>query len=242
MSDISLTQIEAAYALAEQVYDGNMTFEVAAASLREGSGLNINSARDFIAQFRHLVRGEVFKRSLSAAALEHFLSNIGRSRGREASEKAVSASWKHIAYYESTKKVRLTKLRAVVGTFQASLSGLVSAEVHESHFAAAVVQSSLDSAADRRRRIELAPARPRVVLAITKLFARNADVVAEVLARADGRCELCDGPAPFLRRSLSTPYLEVHHKVQLAHGGEDTVENAVAACPNCHRREHYGEP
>ncbi|MGE8574311.1 MAG: HNH endonuclease signature motif containing protein [Burkholderia contaminans] len=28
--------------------------------------------------------------------------------------------------------------------------------------------------------------------------------------------------------------------VQLADGGEDTTENAVAVCPNCHRRAHCG--
>jgi 5-methylcytosine-specific restriction protein A len=28
--------------------------------------------------------------------------------------------------------------------------------------------------------------------------------------------------------------------VMLAEGGEDTVENALALCPNCHRRLHFG--
>ena len=27
----------------------------------------------------------------------------------------------------------------------------------------------------------------------------------------------------------------------LADGGADTVENAIAVCPNCHRELHYGE-
>jgi 5-methylcytosine-specific restriction protein A len=35
--------------------------------------------------------------------------------------------------------------------------------------------------------------------------------------------------------------LEVHHKKQLSEGGEDTVENAIALCPNCHREAHYGD-
>jgi 5-methylcytosine-specific restriction protein A len=28
----------------------------------------------------------------------------------------------------------------------------------------------------------------------------------------------------------------------LASDGDDTVENAVALCPNCHRRAHFGPP
>ncbi|MEO1942713.1 MAG: HNH endonuclease [Candidatus Thioglobus sp.] len=30
----------------------------------------------------------------------------------------------------------------------------------------------------------------------------------------------------------------MHHIHQLADGGEDTTENAVALCPNCHRMMH----
>lgn len=33
---------------------------------------------------------------------------------------------------------------------------------------------------------------------------------------------------------------EVHHKVPLSAGGDDTVENAIALCPNCHRKAHFG--
>lgn len=53
-------------------------------------------------------------------------------------------------------------------------------------------------------------------------------------------CGICNQPAPFIRRSNNTPYLEIHHKVLLADGGEDTIENAFAVCPNCHRKVHYG--
>lgn len=34
------------------------------------------------------------------------------------------------------------------------------------------------------------------------------------------------------------PYLETHHIVWLARGGEDTIFNTVALCPNCHKRMH----
>jgi 5-methylcytosine-specific restriction protein A len=35
-------------------------------------------------------------------------------------------------------------------------------------------------------------------------------------------------------------FLEVHHLLSLASGGEDTVFNAVAICPNYHRELHNG--
>ena len=70
-------------------------------------------------------------------------------------------------------------------------------------------------------------------------YERRADVKAWVLRQAGGRCELCGCDAPFMRTD-GTPYLELHHAVQLAEGGADTVENAVALCANCHRWLHHG--
>jgi 5-methylcytosine-specific restriction protein A len=62
----------------------------------------------------------------------------------------------------------------------------------------------------------------------------------EILLRANGVCEKCKNPAPFFRAKDDTPFLEIHHKIHLANGGEDTIENAIAVCPNCHREFHYG--
>lgn len=73
----------------------------------------------------------------------------------------------------------------------------------------------------------------------TTRYNRDPNVVAWVIEQAGGVCEVCDKPAPFVRADGSA-YLEVHHVLPLANGGPDTVDNAVAACPNCHRQLHLG--
>ncbi len=103
----------------------------------------------------------------------------------------------------------------------------------EESFAKLVSVSERDTAENRRARLALSPRTPRRMYVTTAVFVRNPDVVAEVLARAAGKCELCEEVAPFKRRSNGSLYLEVHHKKMLADGGEDTVENAIAVCPNC---------
>ncbi len=62
---------------------------------------------------------------------------------------------------------------------------------------------------------------------------RNASIKAYVLLRAAGICEKCGSPAPFISRS-GQPYLEVHHIESLEGGGNDSIYNTAAICPNCH--------
>lgn len=96
------------------------------------------------------------------------------------------------------------------------------------------------SSVERKRRLSEASVIPQQTTVTTNVYKRNPDVVAEVLSRAKGICEECRNDAPFNRRTDNSPYLEVHHRIPLADGGEDSVANATALCPNCHRRFHFG--
>lgn len=66
---------------------------------------------------------------------------------------------------------------------------------------------------------------------------RNPWVAEYAKRKAKGICQLCEKPAPFSNPS-GIPYLEVHHIIWLANGGEDSIKNTVALCPNCHRKMH----
>ena len=68
-------------------------------------------------------------------------------------------------------------------------------------------------------------------------YSRDPHVVTAALRRADGVCQLCDQDAPF-KKKRGEPFLEVHHIIPLAKGGKDQLKNAVALCPNCHRKMH----
>ena len=80
---------------------------------------------------------------------------------------------------------------------------------------------------------------PVITEVTTRVYKRSPYVVAEVLLRAKGKCQSCKRDAPFLKED-GTPFLEVHHIEWLSRGGDDSVENAIALCPNCHRQAHYG--
>jgi len=82
--------------------------------------------------------------------------------------------------------------------------------------------------------------KPQQTISDSIQYLRDARVKAWVLKEAEGICELCRKPAPFIT-SNEEQFLEVHHLKRLAGGGSDTITNVVALCPNCHREMHYGE-
>lgn len=90
---------------------------------------------------------------------------------------------------------------------------------------------------DLRKRAENAPAQVGSRAGQTTFIPRSPYVAAYAKRRANGHCELCQQPAPFETKK-GEPYLECHHIEWLAKGGDDSIENTVALCPNCHRKMH----
>lgn len=81
--------------------------------------------------------------------------------------------------------------------------------------------------------------RPSTTTTRTKSYDRDSLVTEYAYRRANGQCQLCNGPAPFKRKiDPFEPFLEAHHIKWLSRKGPDTVENTVALCPNCHRKMH----
>jgi 5-methylcytosine-specific restriction protein A len=80
---------------------------------------------------------------------------------------------------------------------------------------------------------------PTSAVARRNVYERSGDLKVYVLRRANGTCEGCEQPAPFV-----TPaghwYLEPHHTRRLSDGGPDDYHHVIALCPTCHRRVHHG--
>ena len=113
-------------------------------------------------------------------------------------------------------------------------------EQHDETLTRGISESRKSSDDERKERLRRASKTPDKVQILSVGYIRNPDVVVEVLKLAKGKCEQCHIDAPFIRKSDGSPYLEVHHWIPLAKGGEDSVENAAALCPTCHRKIHFG--
>jgi 5-methylcytosine-specific restriction endonuclease McrA len=138
------------------------------------------------------------------------------------------------------KPLRKTYRISVIRGYEPTASAGATPEAIARELGRGIRESASLSSASRKNRLARAEKRPKRILVRTYAYIRNPDVIAEALFLADGMCGGCRERAPFERLEDDSPYLEVHHLVPLSEGGEDTVENAIALCANCHRREHFG--
>lgn len=230
----------AAYPIAQQVFESKLSLTEGARLINAKCGMNVNSAKDHIYVYKQLRLGREFNRALSASDMDYYLSQIQNDLGSSGVQIALHALWCHIRYYEEIRGTSLHKLRSVAARHAEQAPVPSNIKDKELKFEAAVQKSFESSHEERKKRLASAPKIPTRSPVIHLSFDRNPDVVAEVLYRARGICERCQQVAPFVRRKDNSPYLEVHHLRHLSQGGEDTVANAIALCPNCHRELHYG--
>lgn len=131
--------------------------------------------------------------------------------------------------------------RAVTKTIEVveqGASGIYATEIRDRVFRWTRENSQDPLAAIRAAAIKLGVQSPERRAVHTGAYVRSAAVVKWVRARAGDYCEGCGDPAPF-KTLNGAPYFEVHHIKALSEGGEDTIKNTIALCPNCHRRTEY---
>jgi 5-methylcytosine-specific restriction protein A len=234
------TAFQLALDLARAVVAGSLQLPQAERALRDSyPEMSPRAAKGYIGSYVAMRRGaKSFATTIAANAWKLYLEDIAQ-HGAGPLSVALDTFLSHIVYLQSKTKGPEAALHQVHDEFVEVLKGMA---VHESvveNLDAAVRKSLKSSADERRERLASANRQPEQVVVLTRAFRRNPDVIVEVLQRADGTCEGCGQSAPFHRADgTGTPYLEVHHRRHLSDGGEDTVENAMALCPNCHRERH----
>jgi len=240
MSRILISDAAAATALdlAQRVESGALKRSVAFARLTATHGFEPHTANAHLNCYSHLLKGTPWKANLGLPAIRAMLEVIA-ARGANDLLTALRSVQSNLDY-SAARGNNHRGLSALLREFRIRLSGMAEIMPAGNDFDRRVQSAIADDSAARLQRLATAPRKPKRTVRIVQDFERNPDVVAEVLLRAKSHCEGCGSSAPFNRRSNGTAYLEVHHVIRLVDHGEDSVENAIALCPNCHRQRHFG--
>lgn len=153
--------------------------------------------------------------------------------------KIASAKLSNLAVCQKDRKDRIEgkyKLTQIIKNHEINIDG----DLFESKYLEDLEIARKDTSEKRLNRIKSATKTPSKTSSKSTVYLRNKDIVAEVLFRANGICQLCKKVGPFISLKTNQPFLEVHHVIPLEENGKDSLKNTVAICPNCHREAHHG--
>lgn len=63
--------------------------------------------------------------------------------------------------------------------------------------------------------------------------------INKIHKRAQNKCEYCE--CQTFEKKNGEMYFEIHHIVHYSDGGENSAQNCVLLCPNCHRKIHFAK-
>jgi hypothetical protein len=210
---ISRAEYAAAYDNARKFCDGQICHADAIEALGK-FGLNQTSATYFIANFRHMLKGEVYKRAMSAAATNDFIAWIRQDYKDAIFQNALSALRQHIDYRKAGMKSHVIIL--------------------ENYKKDRTSKTAVDDLDDPPAGNDM----PNRASQVFFVIERDRRVRAYVIKRARGRCEYCN--AEGFELPSGEKYIEAHHIIALDKDGRDTTENVIALCAGHHREAHYG--
>lgn len=126
--------------------------------------------------------------------------------------------------------------RLWAGTDRIDPPAQVAFETEEKRLSEKSVEELL--AAYRKRPKNLTPLRRSQTVAA---YDRDPMVVALRKKLSGSRCEVDGCTSLTFENDAGEQFVEVHHLIPLAQGGEDVMENTVAVCPTHHRYLHVGK-
>ncbi len=101
MANITEKEFKASYELGIEVYKKERSIEDAIARLVDVYKMNEASAIMYINFFLHMMRGELYQRSISQACLRYYLENVSRDYPVKQLKIFLEALKDHIKYHKS---------------------------------------------------------------------------------------------------------------------------------------------
>jgi len=214
-----------AYDLGLKVYRGQIRPKDAKDEMA-ATGVNRNSASDFIYILRYMLQGKRYTRAMSTANTDEFLTWIRRDFGEQGHAKAVSAFRQHLEYYIGLKGDKLASHREILTKHEALLPA-------QSGFFASPeeIPSSSTQLEGTIRQV------------LVNIYERNPKARALCIAHHGTTCSVCSFDFGKTFGEIGEGFIHVHHLKEISSIGReyeiDPIEELRPDCPNCHAMLHH---
>jgi len=227
-----------AFKIADNVYNKRMTLTEGRNWLVDNCGFNPNTAADLINDFRYLMNGESYERTLNGFYTAYYLQNIYEAYGQDRLGKAISALEQHIDYYEGHYKATMHKLRGILFSFTRLLADSSEDRIEQSAIEQELEEGEWTKDALAAKIQSLETDKVEVIVLKGLAFKRKNWIIALIKELRDHRCQICD--IQILKRTGGY-YIEAAHITAKASGGVERRDNILILCPNHHKEFDLGE-
>lgn len=229
--DLSIHQLEYLYQQAMAFAAGTQTKKEAAHNIASRTGMSLSSAMMNINGFRHMVRGERYRRTININITDAFLERIYRDSKDTGLSRALAGLLQHIQYYEAKTGTRV----------------LAGREIYTKHRALLSTPSSDEGVFPEEVPEAVAQYREGAVTQVTvNKYERSATARKTCLEAHGYACAVCEFDFGAAYGAIGHGFIHVHHLIELSSIGEtyeiDPVEHLRPVCPNCHAMLHRRMP
>jgi 5-methylcytosine-specific restriction enzyme A len=224
------------YSASKDVYEGKMAYNEGKQFL-SSKGMNPNSAADYINDFKYMMDGVKFTRTLNAPSIDFLLENINKDFGTQKLSIALSALKAHIEYYESFGKGKLHKVKAVYEKYLKNQPTISVDEIEQNEIVA-YLKEGINREQILNDLKNLKETDPEIISINHKTYKRDNKTVAQIKFIRNFQCQICN--TSILKKD-GTKYIEAAHIKAKNQQGRETPDNIILLCPNHHKEFDYSD-
>ena len=227
-----------AYDTSKKVYEKRITFSEGQKIVVGEDIMNKNSAADYINDFRCLVEGKRFTRTLNAFSMEYFLEHIFNDYGVQGLTNALTALKEHIEYYEGIQKIRMHKMRDIYEKYLAAVPIPSPDEQEQNDIIKEILIDQTPTDKILMELKNLKETEPEIIYFKGKAFKRDNKTVAQIKILRNFCCQFC---GTTIKKKDGSKYIEAAHVKPKNLKGRETLDNIILLCPNHHKEFDFGE-
>ncbi|MDO6721581.1 HNH endonuclease [Psychrosphaera sp. 1_MG-2023] len=225
---IELESIKKVYELAKKVHFSELSRGEAIKISIDNNWMGKGSTQDYIQNFKYLMEGFVYKRTMNLAGTEYFLRQIHHDFGLAAFTKSLRLVSEHVTYYNSLGHSRQVQTQKLIE----DLIQEFSINIDEHIFPDEVVDETIFEGAKKQITVNT--------------YERSREARNLCIEYYGVSCFVCDFNFEKTYGSIGTGFIHVHHVVDLAQIGKeykiDPIKDLRPVCPNCHAMLHRTKP
>ena len=224
---ITIEEIEMLFEYAKQVHSNSITLTDALNELSK-KGINERSAKIYLSNYSHMLKGELFTQTINALAVRFYLDKILDENGVDSLNNALQSLSFHIDYYKNAQKGKVIENKNILEEYKLKIN-INTDDYFNEEFV------------ERDKFIEGSMKRVYV-----NTYERNSIARANCIKHYGAICQVCGFDFGNFYGKLGDGFIHVHHVVDIStikkEYNVDYMNDLVPVCPNCHAMLHKSKP